>query len=392
MLYVIIAMFSILVSSWSVYNSFLAIYGLTWKGDQRKEYSGKTFSIMIPAKNEEKVLGRLLDRLVNLEYDKSKYEVIVLEDGSTDNTYNICKKYEDMYDIIRCIKLEKSQVPNGKSRALNVGLKLAKYEIIGIFDADSVPKLDILSYASATFSDDNVVAVQGKLVPINVRESIITRFASLEELFHEYSIAGRSRLGLFVPLEGTCTFIRKSTLEELGGWNEYTLTEDLDLSLKITSMGYKIVYNPSMIMWREVPTNLRWLIRQRLRWYRGHFEISMRIPGKIDPKIIDGALIVGTPVFMVLNIVNYSLIIIYPSSLFIIATAFVTSASFISFLTAVIISRKHLIEFEYSFLSLIYMNFVVLLNFIAIILEIIRAPKVWIKTERSGKILAPTEV
>ncbi|MDT7875309.1 MAG: glycosyltransferase family 2 protein [Sulfolobus sp.] len=392
MLYAIIAMFSILVSSWSVYNSFLAIYGLTWKGDQRKEYSGKTFSIMIPAKNEEKVLGRLLDRLVNLEYDKSKYEVIVLEDGSTDNTYNICKKYEDMYDIIRCIKLEKSQVPNGKSRALNVGLKLAKYEIIGIFDADSVPKLDILSYASATFSDDNVVAVQGKLVPINVRESIITRFASLEELFHEYSIAGRSRLGLFVPLEGTCTFIRKSTLEELGGWNEYTLTEDLDLSLKITSMGYKIVYNPSMIMWREVPTSLRWLIRQRLRWYRGHFEISMRIPGKIDPKIIDGALIVGTPVFMVLNIVNYSLIIIYPSSLFIIATAFVTSASFISFLTAVIISRKHLIEFEYSFLSLIYMNFVVLLNFIAIILEIIRAPKVWIKTERSGKILAPTEV
>ncbi|MFP3226666.1 MAG: glycosyltransferase, partial [Sulfolobaceae archaeon] len=83
MLYAIIAMFSILVSSWSVYNSFLAIYGITWKGDQRKEYSGKTFSIMVPAKNEEKVLGRLLDRLVNLEYDKSKYEVIVLEDGST---------------------------------------------------------------------------------------------------------------------------------------------------------------------------------------------------------------------------------------------------------------------------------------------------------------------
>ena len=392
MLYEIIAMFSILVSSWSVYNSFLAIYGITWKGDQRKEYSGKTFSIMIPAKNEEKVLGRLLDRLANLEYDKSKYEVIVLEDGSTDNTYNVCKKYEDMYDIIRCIKLERSQVPNGKSRALNVGLKLAKYEIIGIFDADSLPKLDILSYASATFSDNNVVAVQGKLIPINVRESIVARFASLEELFHEYSIAGRSRLGLFVPLEGTCTFIRKSTLEELGGWNEYTLTEDLDLSLKLTSMGYKIVYNPSMITWREVPTSLRWLIRQRLRWYRGHFEISMRIPGKIDPKIIDGALIIGTPIFMVLNIVNYSLIIIYPSSLFIIATAFVTSASFISFLTAVIISRKHLIEFEYSFLSLIYMNFVVLLNFIAIVLEIIRAPRVWIKTERSGKILAPTEV
>jgi len=385
----LIAFLSILVSSWSVYNSFLAIYGVTWKKIDNKDHSEHSFSIIIPAKNEEKVLGRLLDRMVNQEYDKSKYEVLVVEDGSTDNTYQVCKNYESLYnDLIQCIQLPRAKVPNGKSRALNYALKKAKYDIIGVFDADTVPRLDVLSYASAAFSNNQVAGVQGKLIPINVKESIIARFASLEELFYEYSISGRARLGLFVPLEGTCTFVRKSALYEVGGWNEYNLTEDLDLSIKLTSKGYKIVYVPSIVAWREVPTSLSWLIKQRLRWYRGHFEVNLMIKkGKIDFRLIDGILIVATPIFMILNLVNYSLILIYPTSLFLITTAFVSLASFTSFLTTVVISKKHLIEFPYSILSLAYMNFVILLNIIALILEITKRPKIWVKTERSGKIL-----
>jgi len=241
----LIAFLSILVSSWSVYNSFLAIYGVTWKRIDNKDHSEQSFSIIIPVKNEEKVLGRLLDRMVNQEYDKSKYEVLVVEDGSTDNTFQVCKNYESLYnDLIQCVQLPRAKVPNGKSRALNYALKSAKYDIIGVFDADTVPRLDVLSYASAAFSNNQVAGVQGKLIPINVKESIIARFASLEELYYEYSISGRARLGLFVPLEGTCTFVRKSALYEVGGWNEYNLTEDLDLSIKLASKGYKIIYVP----------------------------------------------------------------------------------------------------------------------------------------------------
>ncbi|BCU69417.1 glycosyltransferase [Stygiolobus caldivivus] len=386
----IIAIFSILVSGWSVYNSFLAIYGFTWTPVKQKDYSGKSFSLLVPAKNEEKVLPRLLDRLVNQEYDKSKYEILVIEDGSTDKTYEVCKQYEEIYtqSFIKCIRLDRANVPNGKSRALNSALRLAKNEIIGIFDADTVPRLDVLNQASIWFDKEEVVAVQGKLIPINIKENIITRFASIEELFHEYSIAGRARLGLFVPLEGTCTFIRKETLEKIGGWNEFTLTEDLDLSISLISQGYQIKYDPTIIAWREVPSSLRWLIKQRLRWYRGHFEVSIKIPhGKrIDPRLIDGFLLIGTPLFMVLNLVNYSLVLIYSSSLFVLAAAFVSTASFISFISTISISRKHLIESYYSILSLIYMNFVVILNLTAIILEVMRTPRVWIKTERSGKI------
>ncbi|MEM3226158.1 MAG: glycosyltransferase family 2 protein, partial [Saccharolobus sp.] len=345
MLDIIIVTLSGIVSSWTAYNTLLAIFGVSWKPIETKDHSGKTFSIIIPAKNEEKVLGRLLDRLVNLEYDRSKYEVIVVEDGSTDNTMNICKEYESKYNVVKCYSLPKSNVPNGKSRALNFAYKISKGEIIGIFDADTIPRLDILEYVEPKFKDEKVVAVQGKLIPINVKESIISRLAAIEELMYEYSIAGRAKIGLFVPLEGTCTFIRKNIIEELGGWNEYSLTEDLDLSVKIADKGYKIVYSPATISWREVPISLRVLIRQRLRWYRGHLEVSIGKIRKIDWRIIDGALIVFTPIFMVLNIINYSLVLFYTSPLYIIAAGLVSTSSLLSLILLILIARRHMIEY-----------------------------------------------
>ncbi|MEM0091119.1 MAG: glycosyltransferase family 2 protein [Saccharolobus sp.] len=386
MLDIIIVTLSGIVSSWTAYNTLLAIFGVSWKPIETKDHSGKTFSIIIPAKNEEKVLGRLLDRLVNLEYDRSKYEVIVVEDGSTDNTMNICKEYESKYNVVKCYSLPKSNVPNGKSRALNFAYKISKGEIIGIFDADTIPRLDILEYVEPKFKDEKVVAVQGKLIPINVKESIISRLSAIEELMYEYSIAGRAKIGLFVPIEGTCTFIRKNIIEELGGWNEYSLTEDLDLSVKIADKGYKIVYSPATISWREVPISLRVLIRQRLRWYRGHLEVSIGKIRKIDWRIIDGALIVFTPIFMVLNIINYSLVLFYTSPLYIIAAGLVSTSSLLSLILLILIARRHMIEYFYMIPSFLYMNLVVALNFIAILLEVTRAQRIWIKTERSGKI------
>ncbi|QGA55160.1 glycosyltransferase [Sulfolobus sp. E5-1-F] len=387
MLEILLITLSSIVSSWTVYNGILSIIGVTWKPFESKNHSGVTFSLIVPAKNEERVLPRLLDRLVNLEYDKSKYEIIVVEDGSTDRTVQICKEYEAKYNnLVKCYSLLRANVPNGKSRALNFALSISKGEIIGIFDADTVPRLDILEYVEPKFEDSNVGAVQGKLIPINVRESVTSRLAAIEELIYEYSIAGRAKVGLFVPIEGTCSFIRKSLIMELGGWNEYSLTEDLDISLKIVNKGYKIIYSPTTISWREVPVSLRVLIRQRLRWYRGHLEVPLGKLRKIDLKVIDGMLIVLTPFFMVLNLVNYSLVLVYSSSLYIVAASLVSLASLLSLILIILIARRHMIEYFYMIPSFIYMNFIVALNFTAIFLELIRAPRVWIKTERSAKV------
>ncbi|MEM0113436.1 MAG: glycosyltransferase family 2 protein [Metallosphaera sp.] len=384
----IIISLSIIVSIWSVYNSSFAIYGLTWKTAEIKSTSGPTFSLLVPVRNEGKVLGRLLDRLVNQEYDRSKYEIIVIEDGSVDNTLEVCNRYAEMYSIVKCIHLEKADVINGKSKALNYGLKISRGEIIGVFDADTVPRLDVLGYVAQKFeSDARIGAVQGRLVPINVRESIISRLASLEELFSEYSISGRARLGLFVPLEGTCSFIRREALDRVGGWNENVLTEDLDLSLKLTALNYLISYSPSVQSWREVPTMFSSLIRQRLRWYRGNFELTVRLSRfKITWKLFDAIMLVGTPIFMVLSLANYSLVFIYTFQVHLLIGSILSFSSLLTFLIITMISRKHMIEYIYVFLSALYLNFTIALHLISIIMEIVGAPRQWYKTDRSGRI------
>ncbi len=385
MLQVLLLALSLAMSTWSGYNSFLAIRGVTWKPVETREFSGVTFSIVVPAKNESKVLPRLLDRLVNMEYDKSKYDITVVEDGSTDDTEEQCKNYEMKYTNLRCVSLSPSRVVNGKSRALNYALTVSNNEIIGIFDADSIPKLDVLSIVAPKFSDPRVAAVQGRLVPVNVRDSVTSRFASLEELLYEYSIAGRAKMGLFVPLEGTCSFIRRDVVTSTGGWNENGLTEDLDLSLKIYAMGLRIVYSPNALTWREVPAKFRILWKQRIRWYRGHLEVPIKLDGKVNKKLLDGLIIVLSPVFMIMSVVNYTLFLLYPFSLmYILAMSFVSSSTLLSFLISVAISRRHMIGSFFPIFSLLYLNFLIILNFYAISLELVHSKRTWVKTERSN--------
>ncbi|MFP3205112.1 MAG: glycosyltransferase [Metallosphaera yellowstonensis] len=379
---------SVLVSLWSVYNSSLALIGLSWRPSERKSHTGPSFSLLIPARNEGKVLGRLLERLVNQEYDRSKYEVIVVEDGSTDDTLQVCQNFSKMYTTVKCIHLEPASVPNGKSRALNYALSEAKGDIIGVFDADSVPRLDTLAYVAGKFdANPRIGAVQGRLVPINVRESIIARLASLEELFNEYLISGRAKLGFFVPLEGTCSFVRRDVILSLGGWNERSLTEDLDLSLKIASMDYLIAYSPSVISWREVPVSFWGLVKQRLRWYRGHIELAFPIGRmKISWRLIDAGLLIATPIFMALSVANYSLVFLYPSQLHLVVAALVSLASILSFFLSLLISKRHMIETVYVILTAGYINLTIFLNVLSIFMELVGMPKTWVKTERSGKV------
>ncbi|MGC9346151.1 MAG: glycosyltransferase, partial [Candidatus Bathyarchaeales archaeon] len=101
-----------------------------------------TFSIVVPVKNEEKVIGRLLDALLKVSYPADKKEVIVVEDGSTDGTLDICMEYAEEYPLN--VKVLHRPFSNGKPSALNYGIKYAKGEIVGIFDADSVLAPDVL--------------------------------------------------------------------------------------------------------------------------------------------------------------------------------------------------------------------------------------------------------
>jgi cellulose synthase/poly-beta-1,6-N-acetylglucosamine synthase-like glycosyltransferase len=357
------------------------------------------FSIIIPAKNEEKVIGRLLKTLLKLNYPQEKTEIIIVEDGSRDKTLEICKKYAKQYP--NRVKLFQQLESNGKPSALNFGLKHAKGEIIAVFDADNVPEQNILWKVADYFKDPTTAAVQGRTCSINAHENMLTKLISYEEAVrYETYLRGKDILSLFVPLTGSCYFIKRSILKEIGGWDDEALSEDMEIAAKLTEKGYAIKYASNVRSWQENPTNLTQLFKQRTRWFRGSMEVSLKY-GKLlknpTKRNIDAELTFSGPYMFIPCLVGYFLGIIFfifPSKLdlFLIfmAQGLTIANTIILFLIAIALvyltkPRKmtNLLWLPFVYTYWIVQNFVA---FYALILIILRRPKKWIKTMKTGVI------
>jgi len=384
MLEYIVATLAAIVSEWGIYNASLALLGLAVKESNPRLNGGITFTLIVPAKNEEKVLGRLLERLAHQQYDKDSYEVLVVEDSSSDRTYEVCESYARSYQNIKCMKLPPSNVLNGKSRAINEALKVAKGKVIGIMDADSVPSLDLLSSVAARFAN-GAVAVQVKVIPLNARESLVARLAALEELLYEYTLIGRAKLGLFVRLEGTGSFVLKDVISSLNGFNENALTEDADLSYKIYSMGYRVEYVDDVAVMREVVPRFSWLVKQRLRWYRGNLElIGTSLKGGLNLWKVDSFMTFASPITTALYPLTLLLGLYVYDFQILWAEVIASVAGFMAFIVTLVITRRHMIGVPFAFITPILMNLLAGLNAMAVLMEVRGAKKVWVKTERSG--------
>jgi cellulose synthase/poly-beta-1,6-N-acetylglucosamine synthase-like glycosyltransferase len=231
-------------------------------------------SIIVPVKNEEKVVGRLLKSLGGLSYPLGEKEVIVVNDASTDRTGEICQRYALEHPEVRVLERTRSTT---KAGALNFGLRYARGEIIATFDADSVPEPDALLKAVEYFADPSVAAVQGRICSINAGQNMLTRFLSYESsVQYELYLQGKDALDLYVGLAGTCQFIRKEALDAIGGWNENCLGEDTDVSVKLVEQGKIIHYASEVRTFEESPFNVKSLLAQRARWYRGNIEVGLR--------------------------------------------------------------------------------------------------------------------
>lgn len=148
---------------------------------------------------------------------------------------------------------------------------------MAVFDADSVPDPDVLLNAVKYFQDSSVAAVQGRTRSINVDQNVLTKFVSYEEAitFNIY-LQGKDALNLFVPLAGSCYFIRKSVIEEVHGWDDESLSEDIDVSVRLALRGYNTKYASDVRSWQETPASVTQLIGQRIRWFRGSMEVALK--------------------------------------------------------------------------------------------------------------------
>jgi cellulose synthase/poly-beta-1,6-N-acetylglucosamine synthase-like glycosyltransferase len=232
-----------------------------------------TVSVLIPAFNEEKVLGRLLSRITTLTYPKEKLQVIVINDASSDQTGQIADEFKTKYPFIDVLHRDRCNGRKGKASAMNHGFSKCIGEIVLCFDADYYPQRDIVETLVKGFVDPRVGAVQGRVVVLNEPQNIITRLVALERIGgYRVDQEARDNLGLIAQFGGTVGGFRSSILKSLNGWDASVLAEDTDLTFRVYLAGYKIRYSVKAECYEEAVDNWKSYWRQRYRWAKGHMQ------------------------------------------------------------------------------------------------------------------------
>jgi Glycosyltransferases, probably involved in cell wall biogenesis len=244
---------------------------------EKEEVDGQSFSypscsILIPAHNEEKVIGATIESMLKLDYPKKKLRIIVINDGSTDTTKKIIERYAKRDSRVELFNIPRGKGGKGKSRALNLGVKRAKSEIIAVYDADNTPEKNSLRYLVAQLLlNKELGGVIGKFRTVNKNHNLLTKFINVETLsFQSMLQAGRWQMHGIATLPGTNFVMWTSLIRQLDGWDEEALTEDSELSIRIYEAGYKIKYIPYAITYEQEPQEWKVWIKQRMRWVRGN--------------------------------------------------------------------------------------------------------------------------
>ncbi len=226
-------------------------------------------SIIVPVYNEGKVLRASIDSLLKLDYPN--YEIIIVNDGSTDNTAEVGESLVGLHKgKTSWVKVSLINKPNGgKSKALNAGIQYSEAEFVLCMDGDSALSPHTLKMGMRHFIDPEVGAVAGNVKVTNRGKPILDLQALeyIEGLNMARAAQGFVKMVNIIP--GPIGIFRKRALHDAGYYSSDTFAEDADLTLKILAKGWKIEYEPEAQAWTEAPANIFQLLKQRYRWTRG---------------------------------------------------------------------------------------------------------------------------
>lgn len=316
-------MAKIIFYSWIVINGLLFIHVFhelilmflsfgkrTKKSNDLNETALPMVTVQLPLYNEKFVVKRLLESITKLEYPKDKLEIQILDD-STDETSDIITEFITNLnpDSFRFIHVQREDRVAYKAGALAHGMETSKGEFIAIFDADFIPDPHFIKQTLGPFQDPEIGLVQTRWTYLNEDSSILTRAQSIMLNTH-FGIEqlGRKNGGGFINFNGTAGIWRRKCIDESGGWQGDTLTEDLDLSFRAQSKGWKFEYLFDVGSPSELPATFEAYRTQQFRWSKGAAECLRKNAGmlwKSDAK--ERSKIMGT--FHLLNSSVYLLVI-----------------------------------------------------------------------------------
>ncbi|MGD8292806.1 MAG: glycosyltransferase [Desulfobacterales bacterium] len=240
-------------------------------------------TIQLPVFNERYVIQRLIESVCRFDYPRKLLEIQILDD-STDDTIDIAKSVADQkkrqgFDIDY---IHRDSRIGYKAGALKEGLKCAKGELVAIFDADFIPHPSFLKETIPYFTDPEIGMLQTRWGHINSDYSLLTRAQSMGIDGHfGVEQASRAWNGFFLNFNGTAGIWRKETIEDAGGWQADTLTEDLDLSYRAQLAGWKLKFVSNVVCPAEVPVTINAFKSQQHRWAKGSIQTAKKNLGRL---------------------------------------------------------------------------------------------------------------
>ena len=230
------------------------------------------FSLLVPGRHEEEVMGDTLDTLAAIDYDDLEILAIVGDDD--EGTAAVARAAAERHPG-RVRVVVDSSVPKNKPKALNTALREVTGDVVGVFDAEDEVHPELLSHIDARFHDTGAEIVQGGVQLMNVH----TTWWSMRNCL-EYYFWFRSRLHFhagqrFIPLGGNTVFARTDVLREVDGWDPECLAEDCEIGVRLSTRGARVAvaYDPDLVTREETPGSLGSLLKQRTRWNQGFLQV-----------------------------------------------------------------------------------------------------------------------
>ena len=242
-----------------------------------------TITIQLPIYNEKYVAERLVDAVCELDYQKEKMKIMVLDDSDDSTTTLLHQQIEKYQKIGFQIEHVRRGTRNGyKAGALKYAMKTTDSQFVAIFDADFIPPKWFLRKAIPYFSDSKTGLIQCRWGHLNENYSALTQAQALNLDFHFLvEQKAKSNSSLFMNFNGTAGIWRKECIDDAGGWHTSTLVEDLDLSYRAQMKGWSCLFLPDIVVDAELPVQMNGAKRQQFRWAKGSIQCAVKLLGDI---------------------------------------------------------------------------------------------------------------
>jgi cellulose synthase/poly-beta-1,6-N-acetylglucosamine synthase-like glycosyltransferase len=237
-------------------------------------------TVVVPAHNESAVIAHALDALADVDYPSERYEVVAVDDRSSDDTWAVMTEAGERHpEVLRLLR--RTEGMPGKAAVLKEVSEALDSDILIVFDADYVPGRGLIKQIAAPFFDAEVGAVMGRVVPHNTASNLLTRLLDLERAGgYQVDQQARMNLHLLPQYGGSVGGVRLSALRAVGGWRVDVYAEDTDLTYRLMLGGFKTVYENRCECYEEVPEVWQERNRQIMRWTKGHNQVALRHLGR----------------------------------------------------------------------------------------------------------------